>query len=178
MTDITNLASDLVLAVAHRLIFFYGSTTTLDIKKEIRLRHPEVWITQNIVSDLMLIFEGLNFFTFTDNGNYRTYYLNTEHYIEQKKEEEELPEEINVNKKEALDIINSLKTDDAIIATFTKKDNNIRVINGQVYSPNKGDGYLLVYDLDLTDNNIRTIDIRRIISFTINNKTYNIIKSK
>jgi hypothetical protein len=179
MTDITDLASDLVLSIAHRLIYFNGQTTTKEIKEEIRIRHPQVWITQNIVSDLMLIFEGMNMFTFTDNGTYRTYYLNIEYYHEQiQNEEDDTPEEISVSKKEALDIINTLQAGDFIRATFTKKDKTKRVLNGQVHTPNKGDGFLLVFDLDLVEENIRNIDLRRLISFSIGQTDYIITKAK
>ena len=174
--DITNLTSDLVLAAAHRLIYFNGSTTTKDVKEEVRLRHPEVWITQNIVSDLMLVFEGMNFFTFTDNGTYRTYYLNVEYYLEQR-EVDNSPEEVYVSKKEALDIINTLNVDDLIKATFIKKNKVKRFLNGKVHTPNKGDGFLLVYDLDLLPgDNIRNIDLRRIIEFNIKNTKYIVTK--
>ena len=174
----TEFYNDLVLATAVRLIKEYGSTTTLDIKNELRSRHTTIDVgpitfrpnfTQNIVSDAMMILEGLNFFTYTDNGTYRTYKLNVPDFVDEEKE-------VFINAIDCINLLNNLKKNEDITITFTKQDGDIRTIVGTVYTPNIGLGTMLVYDMELPDgaegSNIRTVDLRRLISFELDGITY------
>lgn len=178
----TEFYNDLVLATAVRLIKEYGSTTTLDIKNELRSRHTTIDVgpitfrpnfTQNIVSDAMMILEGLNFFTYTDNGTYRTYKLNVPDFVE---EEEDKKEEVYISEVDCINLLNNLKKNKDITITFSKRDNSIRTIVGTVYTPNIGLGTMLVYDMELPDglegSNIRIVDLRRLISFELGGITY------
>lgn len=171
--DITHINSDLVLASALRLLFANGTTTTLEVKNEIRKRHPNEYITQNIVSDVMIVLHSLGYFTYLDNGTYRIYSLNVDAFAEVNNKSLTI-KDINITKFDAYTLINNLVSGDKITATFKKKDNKIRTLKGVVETPNLGAGYILVRDLDLKDNNIRTIDIRRLISFIIDDINYTI----
>ena len=175
MSDITELNSDLVLAAAMRLIHANGKTTTLEVKEEARLRHPGVVFTQNIVSDVMAVLEGLNFFEYTDNGKYRTYTLNVAYLLDDKEPEEK---EVILSRFDALSVINGLEKDDEVTITFTKKNGNERTIVGIVHTPNLGLGTLLVYDTEKPDGpngtNIRSVDLRKLISFSIDNLLYKV----
>lgn len=63
----------LIKETAMSLIQKCGSTTTLDIKKE--LRKQKYWATQRDISQIMMKFANDGIFSFTDNGMYRTYIL-------------------------------------------------------------------------------------------------------
>ena len=182
----TDFYNDLVLATAVRLIKDKGYTTTLDIKNELRDRHATIDVgpitfrpnfTQNIVSDAMAILADNSYFSYDDNGIFRTYYLNTTEFAEQKDDE---VTSVNVSQYEALEAINELEKGDEITITFTKLDDTIRTIVGVVHTPNYGLGKLLVDDIELSNNanesNIRTVDLRRLISFELEGKTYIIDK--
>jgi len=184
---LTEFYNDLVLATAIRLIKEKGSTTTLDIKNELRTRHATIdfgnidvrpIITQDIVSDSMEFLADNSYFSYTDNGTYRTYYLNT---VEFNDNDDIKTTNTNVSLADALEIINDLKKDDNITITFIKKDGNIRTINGTVYSPNTlGLGSILVYDNEEPDgkngSNIRTVDLRKLVSFEFDNFLYTVVK--
>lgn len=77
----------------------------------------------------------------------------------------------NISSQEALSYIYSLNVGDNIRLTFTKKDNSVRDITGTIYKPNIGDGYILILDDSKPDgdtgSNIRTVDLRKIISIYI-----------
>jgi hypothetical protein len=182
----TDFYNDLVLATALRLIKDNGYTTTLEIKNELRDRHATIDVgpitfrpnfTQNIVSDAMIVLADNSFFSYEDNGTYRTYYLNVDEFGEQ----EDVSISVNISQYKALQTINDLEKNDEITITFTKQDGDIRTIIGTVYSPNIGLGHMLVYDTELPDgtdgNNIRTVDLRRLISFEFEGTTYIVDKN-
>ena len=182
----TDFYNDLVLATAVRLIKDEGHTTTLDIKNELRDRHATIDVgpitfrpnfTQNIVSDAMIVLADNSYFSYDDNGIYRTYYLNTSEFSEPYYKTEKSK---NISQYEALEAINELEKGDEITITFTKLDDTIRTIVGVVHTPNYGLGKLLVDDIELSNNanesNIRTVDLRRLISFELEGKTYIIDK--
>lgn len=182
----TEFYNDLVLAAAIRLIKENGFTTTLDIKNELRVRHACIdmgntsirpIITQDIVSNAMSFLADNSYFSYTDNGTYRTYYLNVDEFSEKEKE----VTSINVSQNDALEVINNLIKDQDIVITFIKQDDSIRTIKGTVFTPNKGLGTMLVYDMDLPDgsrgSNIRTVDLRRLISFELEGVTYIVDKN-
>lgn len=77
----------------------------------------------------------------------------------------------NISNNEALSYINNLKVGDSVRLTFTKKDNSHRDISGTIYKPNIGNGYILILDDSKpesdTGSNIRTVDLRKIISIYI-----------
>ena len=154
----TDFYNDLVLATAVRLIKDKGYTTTLDIKNELRDRHATIDVgpitfrpnfTQNIVSDAMAILADNSYFSYDDNGIFRTYYLNTTEFAEQKDDE---VTSVNVSQYEALEAINELEKGDEITITFTKLDDTIRTIVGVVHTPNYGLGKLLVDDIELPND--------------------------
>jgi hypothetical protein len=183
----TDFYNDLVLATAVRLIKENGYTTTLEIKNELRDRHATIDVgpitfrpnfTQNIVSDAMIVLADNSFFSWNDNGTYRSYYLNTVEFGEQ---EDDVSSSVNVSQYKALETINDLEKGDEITITFTKHDGAIRTIVGTVYSPNIGFGHMLVYDIELPDgndgSNIRTVDLRKLISFEFEGTTYIVNKN-
>lgn len=180
--------NDLVLATALRLIVLNGCTTTLDIKNELRDRHSLIDLgfatftpsfTQDQVSDSMNWLANNNYFIYTHHGVYRTYYLNLALFNKEEQEEELITNGIEkVSLSDALDIINDMVIGKQLVITFIKKDKSERTINAEIYSPNKGDGYIKVIDRDIEDvNNIRTIDLRRILSFEYDFINYIIDKS-
>lgn len=77
----------------------------------------------------------------------------------------------NISNQEALSYIYNLNVGDSIRVTFTKKDNSVRDISGTIYKPNIGDGYIRILDDSKPDgdtgSNIRTVDLRKIISIYI-----------
>ena len=169
--------TDLVLANAIRLIYMYGSTTTLDVKNEIRERFS-FQLTQNTVSDAMSVLESVGFFEYTDNGTYRTYYLNKA-FLDNTKPNNNINKEQDISKADAVKFISGLKADDNIIINFIKKDSSLRTINAKIHSPNTGLGSLLVYDLDIADgtNNIRTVDLRKLTGFEVDGISYKVVKN-
>lgn len=179
--------NDLVLATAVRLIKQNGSTTTLDIKNELRIRHATIDVgsitfrpnfTQNIVSDAMIILADNSYFSYSNNGIFRTYYLNTVEFNEQ--EDDEVTT-VSLNVWDSIKLINELKKNEHITATFIKHDGSLRTIRGTVYTPNNGLGIMLVYDMELPDgidgSNIRTVELRKLISFVIEGVTYIVDKN-
>lgn len=59
------------------MIHLKGSATTLEIKEQLRITHPDKKWNQTDVSLVMLDFEkSSSDLTSTDNGQYKTYYLN------------------------------------------------------------------------------------------------------
>jgi hypothetical protein len=183
----TEFYNDLVLATAVRLIKQNGSTTTLDIKNELRIRHATIDVgpitfrpnlTQNIVSDAMIILADNSYFSYSDNGTFRTYYLNTVEFDEQ--EDDEVTT-VNLNLWDSIKLISELKKNEDITATFIKHDGSLRTITGTVYTPNNGLGIMLVYDMELPDgidgSNIRTVELRKLISFVIEGVTYIVDKN-
>jgi hypothetical protein len=183
----TEFYNDLVLATAVRLIKEKGSTTTLDIKNELRSRHATIDVgpitfrpnfSQNIVSDAMIILADTSYFSYSDNGTFRTYYLNTVEFGEQ--EDDEVTT-VNLNVWDSIKLISELKKNEDITATFIKHDGSLRTITGTVYTPNNGLGIMLVYDIELPDgidgSNIRTVELRKLISFVIEDVTYIVDKN-
>jgi hypothetical protein len=183
----TEFYNDLVLAAAVRLIKENGSTTTLDIKNYLRLRHAVISndyitfksnFTQNIVSDAMMILADNSFFSYEDNGTYRTYYLNTVEFAEKEEDDNQV---VYLNVWDSIKLISELKKNEDITATFTKHDGTLRTIMGTVYTPNNGLGLMLVYDMELPDgvdgSNIRTVELRKLISFVIEDVTYIVDKN-
>ena len=183
----TEFYNDLVLATAVRLIKENGSTTTLDIKNELRIRHATIDVgpitfrpnlTQNIVSDAMIILADNSYFSYSDNGTFRTYYLNTDEFDEQ--EDDEVTT-ISLNVWDSIKLISELKKNEDITATFIKQDGSPRTITGTVYTSNNGLGIMLVYDMELPDgsdgSNIRTVELRKLISFVIEGVTYIVDKN-
>lgn len=186
--DLTEFYNDLVLAAAVRLIKENGSTTTLDIKNELRVRHASIdmgntsirpIITQDIVSDSMAFLADNSYFSYDDNGTFRTYYLNLVEFAEQDKFEE--GQVVYFNVWNSIKLISELKKNEDITATFTKHDGSLRTITGTVYTPNNGLGIMLVYDMSLPDgiegSNIRTVELRKLISFVIEGVTYIVDKN-
>lgn len=181
--EISGFISDLVLASAFRLIFFNGTTTTKEVKEEVRLRHPGLAITQEMVSNLMVSFEEVNHFVFEDNGTYRTYSLNIFHFTEDNSvtdDDDDDLTEVEVTKIEAISLVNELREDDYFEVSFIKKDDSLRDMNCIVKQPNVGLGYLLVYEVNYKDDfyddtNIKRIDLRRLVSFTIDNVFYKVV---
>lgn len=179
--------NDLVLATAVRLIKNHGATTTLEIKEELRVRHNFIEFdnvsfkpsfTQQQVSDSMEWLASNSYFNYNFNGTHRIYSLNT---IEFNDKEDSNIGPISLSVQEALETISDLDKNDDITITFTKLDDSIRTIKGTVYSPNIGLGHMLVYDMELpngpTGNNIRSVDLRRLISFELENVVYTIDKN-
>ena len=179
----TEFYNDLVLATAVRLIKEKGSTTTLDIKNELRIRHATIDagpitfrpnFSQNIVSDAMIILADNSYFSYIDNGTFRTYYLNTVEFDEQ-------VTTVSLNVWDSIKLISELKKNEDITATFIKHDGSLRTITGTVYTPNNGLGIMLVYDMELPDgidgSNIRTVELRKLISFVIEGVTYIVDKN-
>lgn len=183
----TEFYNDLVLATAVRLIKENGSTTTLDIKNELRIRHTTIDVgpitfrpnfSQNIVSDAMIILADNSYFSYSDNGTFRTYYLNTVEFDEQ--EDDEVTT-VSLNVWDSIKLISELKKNEDITATFIKHDGSLRTITGTVYTPNNGLGIMLVYDMELPDgidgSNIRTVELRKLVSFVIEDVTYIVDKN-
>jgi hypothetical protein len=184
---LTEFYNDLVLASAVRLIKEKGSTTTLDVKNELRVRHACIdmgntsirpIITQDIVSDSMAFLADNSYFNYTDNGTYRTYYLNTVEFAEKEEDDNQV---VHLNVWDSIKLISELKKNEDITATFTKHDGTLRTIVGTVYTPNNGLGLMLVYDMELPDgvdgSNIRTVELRKLISFVIEDVTYIVDKN-
>ena len=182
--------NDLVLASAVRLIKENASTSTLDIKEELRKRYEiidlglvsfKLVITQQQVSESMDWLTNNGYFSYVFNGLFRIYYLNSiENNDKQDKEKEDI-EDVSVSVKEALEIINDLIRGDEIIITFIKRDNTKRIINAEIEYPNRGDGLIKVIDKDMPDgkdgSNIRNVDLRKVLSFKYDNINYIIDKN-
>ena len=182
--------NDLVLASAVRLIKENASTSTLDIKEELRKRYEiidlglvsfKLVITQQQVSESMDWLTNNGYFSYVFNGLFRIYYLNSiEDNDKQDKEKEDI-EDVSVSVKEALEIINDLIRGDEIIITFIKRDNTKRIINAEIEYPNRGDGLIKVIDKDMPDgkdgSNIRNVDLRKVLSFKYDNINYIIDKN-
>lgn len=184
---LTEFYNDLVLASAVRLIKEKGSTTTLDVKNELRVRHACIdmgntsirpIITQDIVSDSMAFLADNSYFNYTDNGTYRTYFLNTVEFAEKEEDDNQV---VYLNVWDSIKLISKLKKNEDITATFIKHDGTFRTIVGTVYTPNNGLGLMLVYDMELPDgvdgSNIRTVELRKLISFVIEDITYIVDKN-
>jgi len=75
--QINDLKAMMSAEVIANLFRANNSVTTLEIKTELRTQYPEMYWSQNYVSDLMAAGVGGDepMFTFTDNGTYRTYSL-------------------------------------------------------------------------------------------------------
>ena len=126
----------------------------------------------------MIILADNSYFSYSDNGTFRTYYLNTDEFDEQ--EDDEVTT-ISLNVWDSIKLISELKKNEDITATFIKQDGSPRTITGTVYTPNNGLGIMLVYDMELPDgsdgSNIRTVELRKLISFVIEGVTYIVDKN-
>jgi hypothetical protein len=74
MNTLTSQQIDLIETVAKELLHANNTITTLEIKDELRKKHPHSPWWQFQISETMAFFADQGIFNYTDNGSYRTYF--------------------------------------------------------------------------------------------------------
>lgn len=139
------------------LITKNGSTTTLDIKTELRKLYPlEMWV-QKVVSEVLDQYQDDVGLECLDNGTYRTYSFSIN----------------KVSRKKILKYINDLVTLPITLSWITKSGET-RTYEGTINS----DDYMTPtgYILFITEKGIKSVDTRTLQALKYKNITYTVKK--
>lgn len=148
------------------------TTTTLEVKNFLRGAFPNSKWVQSDISDVMGAMANL---VYRDNGNYREYYINeqtttTSEVIKVK--------DTLISRSQMIGIIRNTKGK-FFTATFTKKNGEVRVLNGQVKASAFMDdhGYISVRENGLTRTGKgakRRIDPRTLLHLSFEGVNYSL----
>lgn len=171
-----------MVELVFRRMLVQGSTTTLDVKKQLRNDFPKYkWNQDNVSEALMEIESNDSNLTFTDNGVYREYTVvgyNSNGPIKVSKTTSNTTVSRGIRdggKISKTDAVTKIKSSKGrfFTVTFIKKDKSERTLNGNVRLDNfmNNQGYINVRE---SNGNIRQINPRTITALTIAGSQYNV----